>query len=537
MKSFLVRESLLRRLRPPIRQSVPRSTHARRIRGDVPPRVKPARKTAKFYARYKCRSPDEPQRAPKPLHGSGCGCRAAARAGRLEEAGGRSSRRRSSRDPRSADAAHLLGLIRHQRGDLPEAVALLERAVLGAPASVDAWRNLGQLSMEGGDLPRAGACFRHVLQQQPSDVAARGNLAMVLDRGGRPDEAIDELRELLRRHPGEIGALCLLARLLRKQKRHEEEVTVAREIVRLVPGEAAHRRSLSRSYFLWFDAVDRDPDKARRVLAEWIAFDPGRSPRSRATWSPRTSRAAWAAPARAPRTTTSSAISSTSLRPPSIRSSGASTTAAPSSAAEAPRLADPTPRAREPRRMSPTSGAAPARAGRPCRPWARRLSGVDLSQKMLDQARSARGVRRRRPGDETSFSSSADQGGVGVPRGEAGRVARSDRVRRRTLIYIGDLGPLFAAVARALRPGGLFIATAERSRKGPEPATYHLHEAGRYCCTIQGVPHRHPGERAGGAHRRTRRAGGPAPRNGRLFLLVKSRRDRQALVLDSVAPA
>jgi predicted TPR repeat methyltransferase len=378
------------------------------------------------------------------------------RAGRLDEAE-TTLRDALARTPGFPAVLHLLGLIRHARGDLAEAVALVDRAVRGAPTDVDAWRNLGNLCVESGDDPRADACFREVLRQRPSDVAARGNLAMLLDRGGRPDEAVDELRELVRRHPGDVGALCLLAKLLRRQKRHEEEVAVGREIVGLCPGEAAHRTALSRSYFLWFDAVDRDPEQARRVLDAWLAFDPA-DPVARHMAAALSG--GQDVPARASNEyverhfdefagTFDEILAGLGYRGPEL-------------VVEALQLADPTPRAS----LSVADlGCGTGACGPLVRPWARRLWGVDLSQKMLDEARKRRVYDELARREVTAFLQK--------------KPAAFDLVVcADTLIYVGDLAPLFAALSRALAPGGLFIATAEVDEG--EGATFRLSPTGRY---------------------------------------------------------
>jgi predicted TPR repeat methyltransferase len=378
------------------------------------------------------------------------------RAGRLEEAE-TALREALARSPGFPAALHLLGLIRHARGDVVEAVALLERAVREGPIDADAWRNLGNLCVESGDLPRADACFREVLRHRPADVAARGNLATLLDRVERTDEAIDELRELLRRRPGETGALCLLARLLRKQRRHEEEVAIGHELVRLCPDDGGHRAALSRSYFLWFDAVDRAPEQARRVLDAWIAFDPD-DPVARHMDAAHSG--GREVPARASNAyverhydefaaTFDAVLGSLGYRGPEL-------------VAEALRLADPTPRAS----LSVADlGCGTGACGPLVRPWTRRLWGVDLSQKMLDEAR------KRRVYDEL------------VQREMAAFLQKKPAafdlvVCADALIYTGDLGPLFAALSRALAPGGLFIATAEVDEG--EGSTFRLSRTGRY---------------------------------------------------------
>jgi predicted TPR repeat methyltransferase len=364
------------------------------------------------------------------------------------------------REPGLADAVHLLGLLRYQRGDLAEAQQLVGRAVELDPVSADAWRNLGNLCGESGALDRAEACFRRVLQLRAGDVPARGNLAMLLERSGRIDEALGELRELRRLAPTDIGALSLLARLLRVRRHHEEEVTVARELVRLRPGDAALRRALSRSYFLWFDSVDRDREKAQSVLAEWAAFDDA-DPIARHMLAAHLGKGV---PPRATDGYVERHFDEFAATFDDVL--GALQYRGPELVEQALRLADPTPRACH---VVADLGCGTGRCGPLVRPWARTLAGVDLAQKMLDAARRRGGYDQLVHQEVTAFLE--------------GRPDAFDLVVCADMLpYFGDLGPLFAALARALTPGGRFIATVELLDGAPTETgrTFELLVAGRY---------------------------------------------------------
>jgi predicted TPR repeat methyltransferase len=97
------------------------------------------------------------------------------------------------------------------------------------------------------------------------------------------------------------------------------------------------------------------------------------------------------------------------------------------------------------------------------RPLARRLDGVDLSKGMLEKAR-----------DRQLYDAL-----------EVADIAESLRARPgaydlllalEVLNYVGDLAPVMAAAAAALRPGGLFALTAEKG----EGAGFALRGTGRY---------------------------------------------------------
>lgn len=110
------------------------------------------------------------------------------------------------------------------------------------------------------------------------------------------------------------------------------------------------------------------------------------------------------------------------------------------------------------------AGCGTGLAGAALKPRARRLDGADLSGKMLARAR-ARGL----------YDDLAEGDLVAVLRSRAGRydlVMAAD-----VLIYLGDLEPVFAAVAAALTPGGGFAFTVE---KDAAPEGFSLGAARRY---------------------------------------------------------
>lgn len=82
------------------------------------------------------------------------------------------------------------------------------------------------------------------------------------------------------------------------------------------------------------------------------------------------------------------------------------------------------------------------------RPYARHLAGCDLSAGMLEQAR-RRGLYDTLVQQDLSDFLHAHAGGLDL------------LVCADTLIYIGDLTPVMAAAAQALRPGGRFVFSIE----------------------------------------------------------------------------
>ncbi|WP_085940105.1 methyltransferase domain-containing protein [Azospirillum sp. B4] len=98
------------------------------------------------------------------------------------------------------------------------------------------------------------------------------------------------------------------------------------------------------------------------------------------------------------------------------------------------------------------------------KPLARHLAGVDLSPRMVEHAR-ARGLYDR-------LWDADLMGALAEADGAWELVLAAD-----VLVYLGDLVPVFRAVAQALKPGGRFAATVER---WTGEGAYALRESRRY---------------------------------------------------------
>lgn len=175
--------------------------------------------------------------------------------GRLNEAADL-YRRVLAREPRHADALHLLGLLEHGRGRHGEALALIERAIaangriaafhiahgtvltaLGQsdsaadalaralaidPAHPEALNALGNLRMTAGDAVAAADAYRGALVARPDYAEALSNLGSALRAQGRLAEAEAALRQAIALRPAYASALANLGLVLQEQARWME---------------------------------------------------------------------------------------------------------------------------------------------------------------------------------------------------------------------------------------------------------------------------------------------------------------------------
>jgi tetratricopeptide (TPR) repeat protein len=119
------------------------------------------------------------------------------RLGRLDEAE-RGYRRHLAEQPDDADALHLLGLLRHQRGDAAEAGDLIARARAIAPAQAGIALSLGTLCFQAGEFEASRAHFERALEMDPNIGPAHAGLGQLAVMRGERDVAERHFRTALR---------------------------------------------------------------------------------------------------------------------------------------------------------------------------------------------------------------------------------------------------------------------------------------------------------------------------------------------------
>lgn len=322
------------------------------------------------------------------------------------------------RRPHDANAHNLLGVLARQRGDVAGALRHTERALAQQPEEPVFLANRGAALAEAGRLPEAVIALRAALARRPEDPVTLRNLGQALCALGDPQSALAPLEGAARLAPGAPEPLLALAH-------------ARREAGDLIGAADAARTALSGA----------DPSLAEQ--ARFLLAALGEA----------------AAPARAPAAYVRDLFDQF----------------APRFEAELTgRLGYRTPALLA--ALLEEAGAAPRRAlhvldlgcgtglsGLALAPFARRLEGLDLSPRMLAEA-------RRRPlydalheGDLLEF--------LPARPGAFTLIAAAD-----VLNYLGCLAPALAAMATALAPGGLAAFSVEAG----EGAPFALAEAMRY---------------------------------------------------------
>jgi predicted TPR repeat methyltransferase len=349
-------------------------------------------------------------------------------------------------------------VLAHQQGRSDEAVALIEKSLRLGP-DADAYSNLGIVHQSAGRLDEAIAAYRHAIAVAPHHSNAHSNLGVLFRVTGQPEDAEAAYRAAIALDPGHVDAWTNLGILLNSLKRTGEAAACYSKAITLRPTHRDARKLLALAH-----CTLGEFEQARQILETWLAEDPG-DPIARHMLAACTGREV---PARASNdfvqqtfdrfaATFESRLERLSYRAPALVLA----------ALERAGLA----RSRPCEILDAGCGTglcAPLVA-----PFARRLTGVDLSAGMLAIARAKQVYDELVQAELTEFLASRAQCFDVIVSADA-------------LVYFGDLAPVLTAAAESLRPGGRLVFTLEHlaDHSGAE---YRLEWHGRYSHSRQYV--------------------------------------------------
>lgn len=322
------------------------------------------------------------------------------RAGRLDEAAA-IYRSILKAVPDQADALQLLGAVEGQQGRHAQAVELLRRAVESAPDNAAAHNNLGNALAQLQRHAEALTCFDRSLALKPDNPKALRNRGNALRKLNRLPEALRDIDRVLELVPGALEATVDRGELMVALGHHEEAIACFRHAL------AGGKDTAALRFVLASLGADAMPDQAPADYVKGL-FDQYAGKFDQHL------------------------VDVLGYRTP-------------------PLLVDAL------RPVLPHApgdivdlGCGTGLCGPLLRPLARRLVGVDLSDGMLERARTTGHYDALEAGELVAWLRATP---------ERFDLAFACDV----LIYLGDLAPVFAAVHAALRPGGLLAFSVERS--------------------------------------------------------------------------
>jgi predicted TPR repeat methyltransferase len=352
--------------------------------------------------------------------------------------------------PDHPDALHFAGVLAHQQGQSDTGIALIERSLAIAPGGADGYSNLGLIFQSTGRLDEATEAYRRAIAIDPAHANAHSNLGVLLRALGQPAEAEAAYRTAIQLNPEHIDAYTNLGILLNSLNRPAEAAACFSRVITLRPKHRDARKLLALAHCTLGEVRE-----AIRIFDEWLQEEPddpvARHMRAACTGE--------GVPARASdgfiertfdsfATSFESKLARLSYRAPALVAAMLEDAGiTPSTALE---VLD--------------AGCGTGLCGPLVAPYARRMTGVDLSDGMLAQAAEKQVYDVLLKCELTEYLKA--------------HPARFDLiVSADALVYFGDLEETIRAAAHALRPAGLVIFTLEHLAGGTD---HRLEMHGRY---------------------------------------------------------
>lgn len=353
--------------------------------------------------------------------------------------------------PEHPELLNHMGMLQCQRDNHPRALALLQRAVELEPGAPGTWNNLGNVLLRTQQCDEAERAFRRsiAIEDNPQ---ARSNLGRVLRRRKCWREGEAECLRAIELAPDFADAWHNLALLLIGSGRIDEGVRAATKALTLMPAYQRRRDSYTRALVMLGEF-----DQAAAIFREWLAEEPD-NPYVRHHLA---ACGSGAAPARASDAYVEQVFDNFASR--FDAKLAYLEYRAPEFVAEALRQMLPAPAAQF---DIADLGCGTGLCGPLVRPWARHLSGCDLSAAMLERARQRGCYDAAEKAELVAYLRAHPQ-------------AFDVVISADTLCYFGDLGPVADAARQALRAGGHLVFTVE-ALEPSDAAGYRLRPNGRY---------------------------------------------------------
>ena len=175
--------------------------------------------------------------------------------------------------PDDPNAQHYLGMLLYRRGRPGDRAEALERLCgsIRIDPGVAAWHNnLGNALLDGGQVDAAAAAYARCGELDPGNVEVLNNLGCLLRGLGRTEEAEAALRRALDARPDFADAHSNYATLLALAGRLPEAFAHYARALELQPLDPRARKLLGVVY-----AQSGRLDEAARMFREWVAEEPG----------------------------------------------------------------------------------------------------------------------------------------------------------------------------------------------------------------------------------------------------------------------
>lgn len=355
-------------------------------------------------------------------------------------------------DPKNVDALHFLGILHHQHGQSDSAIDLIEKAISLCPNYADAYNNLGNVLKESGHLAASERAYLRVTELDSNNADAWSNLGVLLGQQTRFEEAENAYRRALAIKPVHIAAWQNLGSLLAKMDRLSEAIQAYLRVLELKPNVTTYN-VLGKTLY----RIGRS-EEAIAVYIQWLVTEPN-NPIALHMLAACTGKGV---PTRATNKYIKDVFDSFAdsfdhvlenldYRAPSLIGKVVQDIFTNFNLTLT--VLD--------------AGCGTGLCGQFLRPYASKLTGVDLSSAMLAKAKSLNIYDKLYTAELTTYLTDCHE-------------AYDLIISADTLCYFGDITTVIKAASNALRCNGYLIFTLEKMATCPTAPDYTLNPSGRY---------------------------------------------------------
>ncbi|PPD31821.1 MAG: hypothetical protein CTY19_12500 [Methylomonas sp.] len=357
--------------------------------------------------------------------------------------------------PRYPEALHFYGLLKHQKGDNDQAISLIEQALSEVPEYSDAYNNLGNIFNNLEQFEKAADCYGKALDLCPDNAAVHNNYGVVLNRLSRVEEAIEAFSKAIALMPDNAEFYKNLGNGFKKQGDFKKSIEAYRKVISLKPYKPENYEYLCAVLYL-----QGDVEEAISLVRQWLEFDPKNPLALHRLYSytgeldlPRASDDYIAKTFDSFADSFDMVLKRLEYKAPFLVADAVKDIAGKT----------------EKELDILDAGCGTGLCGPLLKPYAAKITGVDLSEKMMERAKERDCYAALFQAELTAFISAYFSNWDVI-------------VSADTLVYFGDLQPVSQAVAGALFSAGYFVFTLERS-EGDLPLGYQIHQHGRFSHT------------------------------------------------------
>ena len=357
--------------------------------------------------------------------------------------------------PTCPEVLHFYGLLRHQKGDDEQAISLIEQSIAQAPEYSDAHNNLGNIFNNLQQFEKAADSYSKALDLNPENAAAHNNYGVVLNRLSRVDEAIEAFSKAITLMPDNAEFYKNLGNGFKKQGDFTKSIQAYRKVISLKPYKSENYEYLCAVLYLQGNA-----EEAIDLVKHWLELDPENPLALHRLYSytgefdlPRAADEYIAKTFDNFADSFDMVLKRLEYKAPFLVADALKEIHAQSG--KALNILD--------------AGCGTGLCGPLIKPYAAKITGVDLSANMMERAKERECYDELHQAELTAF--------IDVYSNDCDVIVSAD-----TLVYFGDLQPVCQAVAKALPPGGHFIFTVERT-DDEVAAGYKIHQHGRFSHT------------------------------------------------------